>query len=632
MRTEGMARFEALKQEARDRLAARKKELLVCCGTGCRARGALELADLFAGEVQARGLEVSVGLFVKRVGCHGCCEQGPLVVVSPDDVLYARVKKTHVPRILDAVVENRVVEKFLYKDPASGERIVHAGDIPFYKHQTKYVLRNVGKIDPTDMYDALTHGAYAGVVKALFEMSPEEVIEQVRISGLRGRGGAGFSTARKWAACRKAKGDIKYILCNGDEGDPGAFEDASLMEGDPHAVIEGMIIGAFAVGSRQGYIYVRDEYPVAVKHLQRAIDQARDAGLLGTDILGTGMDFDIQISRGGGAFVCGESSALMRSIEGKIGEPRAKYVHATDRGLWDRPTVLNNVETWATIGKLIQEGGATFAAMGTEKSKGTKAFTLVGKVRNTGLIELPMGTPLRHIVFDIGGGMPKGRAFKAVQTGGPSGGCVPEELLDAPVDYEVLTEAGSMMGSGGMIVMDDRTCMVNVARYFLNFLIEESCGKCVPCREGLKQLQIMYDDILEGRADEGVLDRIEALSAGMKLASLCDLGRSAPNPVLSTLRHFRAEYEAHIRDRTCPAGVCRELTAFEILDTCDGCHLCVPACPTGAITGEPKTPHVLDQNLCISCGACFDVCPTGAIRHFSQRELKERTAHAQADH
>ncbi len=632
MRTEGIARFEALKEEAQARVAARKREILVCCGTGCRARGALELADRFADEVTKRGLEASVGLYTKRVGCHGCCEQGPLVIVSPDDVLYAKVRKAHVSKILDAVVAGEVVEKLLYKDPDSGERIAHVADIPFYKYQTKYVLRNVGKIDPTDIHDALAHGAYQGVVKALFEMTPEEVIEEVRISGLRGRGGAGFATARKWAACRKAEGSPKYVLCNGDEGDPGAFEDASLMEGDPHAVLEGMIIGAYAVGSSEGYIYVRDEYPVAVKHLQRAIDQARELGLLGEDILGSGVSFDIRISRGGGAFVCGESSALMRSIEGKVGEPRAKYVHATDRGLWDRPTVLNNVETWATIGKLIVEGGATFASMGTEKSKGTKAFTLVGKVKNTGLIELPMGTTLRHIVFDIGGGMPKGRSFKAVQTGGPSGGCVPADLLDAPVDYEVLTEAGSMMGSGGMIVMDDRTCMVNVARYFLNFLIEESCGKCVPCREGLKQMQLMYDDILEGRADPDILDRIEALSAGMKVGSLCDLGRSAPNPVLSTLRHFRAEYEAHIQEHRCPAGVCRELTAFEILDNCDGCHLCVPACPTSAISGKPKTLHTLDQDLCISCGACFDVCPTGAIRHFPKRELKERNAHAETDH
>ncbi len=633
MRSEGIARFEALKQEAAQRVSTHNKELLVCCGTGCRARGALELADAFAEEAGARGLEVSVGLFVKRVGCHGCCEQGPLVVVQPEEVLYTRVKKAHVGKILDAAVQGEVVEKLLYKDPESGERIAHVQDIPFYKYQTKYVLRNVGRIDPTDIYDALAHGAYGGMVKALFEMSPEEVIEEVRVSGLRGRGGAGFSTARKWAACRKAEGDIKYVICNGDEGDPGAFEDASLMEGDPHAVIEGMIIGAYAVGSHQGYIYVRDEYPVAVKHLQRAIDQARDVGLLGADILGSGFDFDIRISRGGGAFVCGESSALMRSIEGKVGEPRAKYVHATDRGLWDRPTVLNNVETWATIGRIVEEGGAAFAAMGTEKSKGTKAFTIVGKVKNTGLIELPMGTTLRHIVFDIGGGMPKGREFKAVQTGGPSGGCVPASLLDAPVDYEVLTEAGSMMGSGGMIVMDDRTCMVNVARYFLDFLIEESCGKCVPCREGLKQMQIMFDAIVEGRADKGILDRIETLAAGMKLGSLCDLGRSAPNPVLSTLRHFRSEYEAHIEEHRCPAGVCRALTAFEILpDVCDGCHLCYSACPVEAIQGEPKSPHVIAQDLCTSCGACFDVCPIDAIRHVSKRELKERTAHAQADH
>jgi len=445
----------------------------------------------------------------------------------------------------------------------------------------------------------------------------------VAIAGQRGRGGAGFNTARKWRSCRRAPGERRFVLCNGDEGDPGAFKDRSIMEGDPHSVLEGMVIGAYAVGAHQGFIYVRDEYPLAVVNLTIALEQARSHGLLGANIMGTGFDFDVRISRGGGAFVCGESSALMRSLEGKIGEPRAKYVHSTEKGLFDLPTVLNNVETWAGIGAIIERGGAWFASMGTERSKGTKAFSLVGKVKNTGLIELPMGTTLRTIIFDIGGGILNDRPFKAVQTGGPSGGCVPESLLDLPVDYERLTEAGSMMGSGGMIVMDDRTCMVDVARYFLKFLTEESCGKCVPCREGLQQLLHIYDRLVEGRGRPDDIQLIERLSHGMQLGSLCELGKSAPNPVLSTLRYFRSEYEAHIHHHACPAGICRELTAYEIVpELCDGCHACFKACPVDAITGTIKELHVIHHDACISCGACFDVCPTAAIRTFPKIELK----------
>ena len=435
--------------------------------------------------------------------------------------------------------------------------------------------------------------------------------------------GAGFVTARKWRSCKGAPGDRRFVLCNGDEGDPGAFKDRSIMEGDPHSVLEGMIIGAYALDAHEGYIYVRDEYPLAVVNLQVAIVEARKRGLLGDNIMGSDFDFDIQISRGGGAFVCGESSALMRSLAGKTGEPRAKYVHSTEKGLFDLPTVLNNVETWAGIGAIIDRGGEWFASMGTEKSKGTKAFSLVGKVKNTGLIELPMGTTLRHIIYDIGGGILKDRPFKAVQTGGPSGGCVPEELLDLPVDYEKLTEAGSMMGSGGMIVMDDRTCMVDVSRFFLAFLEEESCGKCTPCREGLRQMLYVYDRIIDGKGREGDLELIERLAAGMQLGSLCELGKSAPNPVLSTLRYFRAEYEAHIREHACPAGVCRELTAFEIKDDCDGCHLCFKACPVDAISGVIKEMHSIDHETCISCGACVDVCPTDSIRTFPKHEIEK---------
>jgi len=484
-------------------------------------------------------------------------------------------------------------------------------------------MRNIGRIDPTEILDAIAEDAYQAVAKALFDMTPDEVLEEVAVSGQRGRGGAGFSTARKWRSCKQAEGDRRFVLCNGDEGDPGAFKDRSIMEGDPHSVLEGMILAAYAVGAHEGYIYVRDEYPLAVVNLTIAMEAARERGLLGDNIMGSGFDFDVKISRGGGAFVCGESSALMRSIAGKSGEPRAKYVHSTEKGLFDLPTVLNNVETLAGIGAIVLNGGAWFASMGTERSKGTKAFSLVGKVKNTGLIELAMGTTLRHIIYDIGGGILKDRPFKAVQTGGPSGGCVPESLLDLPVDFERLTEAGSMMGSGGMIVMDDRTCMVDVARYFLAFLVEESCGKCTPCREGLKQMLAMYEDLVAGRGEEGDIEKIERLAAGMQLGSLCELGKSAPNPVLSTLRYFRSEYEAHIRDKACPAGICRDLTAYEIIpDLCDGCHVCFKACPVDAITGTVKELHLIHQDACTSCGACFDVCPTDAIRTLPKVELE----------
>jgi NADH:ubiquinone oxidoreductase subunit F (NADH-binding)/(2Fe-2S) ferredoxin/NAD-dependent dihydropyrimidine dehydrogenase PreA subunit len=622
MRIESREQFEALRTETRAQDEAQPRKVLVCCGTGCLATGSRQVAEAFAREVASRGLDVEVGLRVRTTGCHGFCERGPLVAFQPEGILYTKVKAKRVPEIVEkTIVGGEVIPGLLYKNPADNQRIEQYREIPFYKHQVRVAMRNIGHIDPTDITDAIAHDAYAGLAKALFEMAPDEVIEEVAASGQRGRGGAGFNTARKWRSCKNAPGDRRFVLCNGDEGDPGAFKDRSIMEGDPHSVLEGMIIGAYALGAHEGFIYVRDEYPLAVVNLQIAIAEARKLGLLGTNIMGSGFDFDLRISRGGGAFVCGESSALMRSLEGKIGEPRAKYVHSTEKGLFDLPTVLNNVETWAGIGAIIHHGGAWFAAMGTEKSKGTKAFSLVGKVKNTGLIELPMGTTLRHIIFDIGGGILNDRPFKAVQTGGPSGGCVPEGLLDLPVDYERLTEAGSMMGSGGMIVMDDRTCMVDVARYFLAFLTEESCGKCVPCREGLTQMLAIYDNLIEGRGADGDIERIERLARAMQLGSLCELGKSAPNPVLSTLKYFRSEYEAHIRDHACPAGICRALTAYEIMaDACDGCHLCFKACPTDAIEGIIKELHVIHQDACISCGACFDVCPTQAIRTFPKVE------------
>lgn len=623
MRIESKAAFERYFKRAKSKLAAHKAEVLVCCGTGCLANGAAAVAEGFVSALDGSTAEVKT--FTKRTGCHGFCERGPLVVLRPSGVLYTRVKPRDVAEIVDKSVHGgAVIPRLLYKEPVSGQRIQHYQEVPFYKHQTRVAMRRIGQIDPTNLDDAIAHGAYGGLVKAL-AMTPEGVLAEVETSGLRGRGGAGFATARKWRSCRKARGERKFILCNGDEGDPGAFKDRSIMEGDPHSVLEGMVIGGWAVGAREGIIYVRDEYPLAVVNLTLAIQQARNVGLLGTNILGSGFDFDIRISRGGGAFVCGESSALMRSLEGKVGEPRAKYVHATDRGLYDLPTVLNNVETWADVGAIIEHGGAWFAAMGTEKSKGTKAFSLVGKVKNTGLIELPMGMTLRQIIYDIGGGVIGDRPFKAVQTGGPSGGCVPEALLDLPVDYEKLTEAGSMMGSGGMIVMDDRTCMVDVARYFLKFLTEESCGKCVPCREGLHQMLTMFDDLVAGRGKSGDIERIERLSRGMQLGSLCELGKSAPNPVISTLRYFRDEYVAHVELRQCPAGICRDLTTYEIMpEACDGCHACFKACPVEAITGKVKELHLIHQDKCISCGACYDACPTRAIRFLPKHEMAAR--------
>ncbi len=587
--------------------ARQRRQVLVCCGTGCLANGAREVADAFAERLGV----ATVRTFTKRTGCHGFCERGPLVVVQPEGVLYTRVKAKHVELIVERTVERgEVIEALLYKNPADKQTIRHYEDVPFYKHQTRVAMRNIGRVDPEDLDDALAHGCYQGLRRALFEMTPEQVVDEVERSGLRGRGGAGFATARKWRAARHAGGERKFVLCNGDEGDPGAFKDRSIMEGDPHSVLEGLTIGGYAVGASHGIVYVRHEYPLAVTNLSRAITSARERGLLGDDILGSGFDFDIDISRGGGAFVCGESSALMRSIEGKAGEPRQKYVHATDRGLHDLPTVLNNVETWADVGAIIADGPERFAALGTERSKGTKAFSLVGKVRNTGLIELPMGTSLREIIFDIGGGILGDRPFKAVQTGGPSGGCVPEELLDLPVDYEKLTAAGSMMGSGGMIVMDEDTCMVDVARYFIEFLTDESCGKCVPCREGLRKMHGILTRITEGRGEESDLELLDDLSGLARDLSLCALGKTAANPFLSTYRYFRGEYEAHIRAKVCPARSCKALISHWIdPDKCKACMLCLKVCPQDAIDGGKKRIHVINQAKCDNCGSCLDICP-----------------------
>ena len=503
--------------------------------------------------------------------------------------------------------------KLLYRDVVTKERTVTYHEVPFYSKQTRWAMRNVGRICPTDIDQYIARDGYSGIAKVLAGMSPDEVVDAVCAAKLRGRGGGGFETGRKWRSCRNAKGDDKYLLCNGDEGDPGAFMDRSIMEADPHGVLEGMMIGAYAVGAKTGYIYVRQEYPLAIEHLTKAIADARERGLLGANILGSDFSFEIRIARGGGAFVCGESSALMRSIEGKPGEPRAKYIHATERGLWDKPTVLNNVETFICVPLVINNGPEWFTATGTDGSAGTKAFSVVGKVNRNGLIEVPMGTTLRELIFDVAGGPPKGRTFKAVQTGGPSGGCLPEKKLDLPVDFDTLSEAGSMMGSGGLIVMDDRNCMVDVARYFVKFLGDESCGKCVPCREGLKQMLAILTRITSGQGHEADLERIEALCDVLEEGSLCALGKSAANPVRSTLRYFRHEYLEHLRDRHCRAGVCAALCSYHINDKCTGCTFCSKVCPVSCITGDRKALHTIDQDACIQCGSCFDACKFDAI-------------------
>jgi len=602
---------------------ATQRRLLVCCGTGCLAGGAAAVAEAL--EQQLAKLDkkqrVQLNLVCKKTGCHGFCEKGPLVVLMPEAIFYKGVKPKDCEAIVhQTVIGGEVIDKLLYVDPATDKAVVKYGDIEFYKQQQRVVMRNIGLIDPAKIDDYILRGGYRSLAKALSSMTPDHVLSEVEKAKLRGRGGAGFDAGRKWRSCKKAAGDVRYIICNGDEGDPGAFMDRSVMEGDPHGVIEGMIIGAYALECHHGYIYVRQEYPLAVKHLQQAIDDARGRGLLGHDILGSGFDFDIEIARGGGAFVCGESSALMRSVEGKVGEPRAKYVHATDKGLWDKPTVLNNVETWVNVVRIIEHGADWFTTMGTAGSKGTKAFALVGKVKNTGLVEVEMGTTLRQIIFGPGGGMLSSGergGFKAVQTGGPSGGCLPDSLLDLPVDFDTLTKAGSMMGSGGMIVMDHSTCMVDVARYFLSFLTDESCGKCVPCREGLWQMYQIVSRICEGNGDLKDLDQIEDLSQAIINGSLCALGKSGPFPVQSTIRYFRHEYEAHIKEQRCPAGVCKALITYSIdKEICNGCGACLSACATSAILGERKKGDTFEINevKCDRCGACAAVCKFDAVK------------------
>jgi len=595
-----------------------RAHLLVCAGTGCVSCGSFKIKEALEKEVKKKGLQDEVQ--VVATGCNGFCERGPIVLVQPDGIFYQLLKVEDVPHLVEEhLLKGRPVKKLMYVPPAEKKPVPKMKDIEFFKHQRLIVLRNRGRIDPEKVEEYIAFDGYEAMAKALSEMTPAAIIDEILFSGLRGRGGAGFPTGKKWAACAKEKGTPKYLICNGDEGDPGAFMDRSVLEADPHAVLEGMVIGAKAIGASKGFIYIRHEYPLALKRVEIAIEQARESGLLGEDILGTGFDFDLEIVQGAGAFVSGEETALIASVEGKIAMPQQRPPYPAHKGLWGKPTVINNVETWATVPNIIRRGSEWFAGLGTETSKGTKIFSLVGKINNTGLVEVPMGITLREVVFGIGGGIPDNREFKAVQIGGPSGGCLPTKLLDLPIDYESLTAAGAMMGSGGMIVMDDKTCMVDIAKYFLNFLQDESCGKCVSCREGTQRMYEIVKDITEGKGKEGDLALLEELAEVTKDASLCGLGQTAGNPILTTLRYFRHEYEAHILDKRCPAGVCTKLIRYVVLsEKCTGCLSCKKACPTEAITGTLKEVHSIIQTKCIKCGACKEACRFEAIEQ--QRE------------
>ena len=611
-----MMSIKELEDLRREIIAGRdtnKPRITVCGGTGCHASGCVDVADAFKSALKSNGSEDSVDLIV--TGCHGFCERGPIVLVHPGEIFYQKVTPQDVDEIITETVEKgKLIDRLLYRDPATNEVKPLESDIPFYNKQMRLVMGNNTSVDPTNLMDYIAVDGYVALEKVLSDMTPEETVDEIKKSGLRGRGGGGFLTGRKWESTRNAAGDTKYIICNADEGDPGAYMDRSILEGNPHSVLEGMIIGAHAIGANEGYIYVRNEYPLAVANITTAISQAREHGLLGDDILGSGLSFDVKVTRGGGAFVCGESTALMASLEGKPGEPRAKYIHTSEKGLWDKPSNLNNVETLANVPLIMKNGADWYSGIGTGSSKGTKVFSLVGKINNTGLVEVPMGMTLKEIIYDIGGGIPNGKTFKAVQTGGPSGGCIPTSMLDLPVDYERLAEAGSMMGSGGMIVMDEDTCMVDMAKYFVDFLQEESCGKCVPCREGLQRMGEALTDITEGKGRIEHLALIKDLAEMLRDASLCGLGQTAANPVMATLNYFEDEYTAHIKDGKCPAGVCRELIMYSIdSDKCTGCGLCLKNCPSSVITGEKKQPHVIDNENCIKCGICYDVCKFDAV-------------------
>lgn len=590
-----------------------RAHVLVCGGTGCQSSNSIEIKNALEDKIKEKGLENEIK--VVMTGCFGLCEVGPNIVVYPEGAFYSHVKLSDIDEIVEEhLLKGRIVKRLLYKEAIEEDKIISVNQVDFYSKQTRIALRNCGVIDPEQIDEYIAYNGYEALGKAVTEMTPEEVIKVVKDSGLRGRGGAGFPTGLKWEFTAKAEGDQKYVICNADEGDPGAFMDRSILEGDPHSVLEAMALAGYAVGANQGYIYIRAEYPVAVKRLETAINQAREYNLLGENIFGLGFNFDIEIRLGAGAFVCGEETALIASIEGERGMPRNKPPFPANKGVWGKPTLINNVETYANIPAIFQNGVEWFRSIGTEKSPGTKVFALGGKIENTGLVEIPMGTTLREIIYDIGGGIPNGKEFKAVQTGGPSGGCIPKEYLDTPVDYESLSKLGSIMGSGGMIVMDEDNCMVDIARFFLDFTVDESCGKCTACRVGTKRMLEILERITEGKGEPGDIEKLEELANTIKDSALCGLGQTAPNPVLSTIQYFRDEYEAHIYDKKCPAGHCHKLLTYKIKsDLCKGCGLCAKNCPAGAISGEIKKPHVIDINKCIKCGVCMSKCPFDAI-------------------
>ncbi len=601
--------LEKLRKDILAKKHPKRLAIAACVSTGCQALGVQKVLEAFNEEIKKQGLEGKVD--IKETGCLGFCEKGPRIVIYPEEIYYFQVQAEDVPEIVSkTLIKNEVVKRLLYTDPITGKKARHLSEVPFYKYQNRLLLESNSKLDPKKIEDYLAIDGYTALPKVLFQMTPKQVMEEVKDSKLRGRGGGGFLTYIKWESSRNAPGEPKYVIVNCDEGDPGAFMNRALMEGNPHSILEGLIIGAYAIGSHEGFIYVRQEYPLAVENMEIAIKKAEEMGLLGEDILGSGFDFKVKIHRGAGAFVSGESSALMTAIEGKVGEPRPKYVHTSEKGIWDKPSTLNNVETWANIPLIINKGAEWFASIGTEGSKGTKIFALAGKVNNTGLVEVPFGISLRDIIYKIGGGIRNGKRFKGVQTGGPSGGVIPEQHLDSPVDFDELTKLGSMMGSGGMIVMDEDTCMVELARYFVNFLCDESCGKCTPCREGLKQASIILNRIVSGNGTKEDIEKLGKIAEVTRDASLCALGTTSANPLLTTLRYFKDEYEAHINEKRCPALVCKDLISYYIdPEKCQACMICHRNCPADAIIGEKMKIHIIDQTKCIKCGSCYDMCP-----------------------